>query len=275
MKMDEILRAVLSIWSDLPDLAGPAWETTRLQIKTVLERIQGTDRAEARGELAAELLMLVLQVPSARRSMLAALREEIVPEARSAAGGNALRFLHHDLHAGYTLESWNPEINPPDRTDDALEALLALAARPRRAPPPPGADPDPRLYVNAWFPDHPTATLTVDVPAAFRVNIGPLLTAAGHAEPLPAAASALLVGVGHVDVLVLARDARVVPLRRRLHLPPGPDATVEFAVTPRMRGASHLAVVLLVQNDPIHRLRVPFTVLPLADAAATQERTLE
>jgi len=46
----------------------------------------------------------------------------------------------------------------------------------------------------------------------------------------------------------------VLPLRRRLSLPPAPAHVLEFSIIPLRADHLEIEIVLLVQNEPIHRM---------------------
>jgi hypothetical protein len=87
--------------------------------------------------------------------------------------------------------------------------------------------------------------------APLRVNLGPK-RAGGAAATVTEARC--FDEVDHVDVVVRCATARVEPASRRLAMPPSAERFVEFALTPLRAGALRVAVVVLVQNDPVERL---------------------
>jgi ActR/RegA family two-component response regulator len=117
-------------------------------------------------------------------------------------------------------------------------------------------------YLNAWFPDYlgEDALLIVAVGARLMVNLGPLRSEALQAldATVGRPVDDLLTALDSIDVIVSSSGADVSPLRRRLSLPPGPEATVEFLLTPRRQGLHVLTVVLLHNNDEIHRADFAF-----------------
>jgi len=163
----------------------------------------------------------------------------------------------------------------PTRSGRALEAFpLTASPVPGFGPPPGGVDapppvqnwrspelaPDepPTLHLNAWFPDQPgdDIVLTLDVPASLCVQLGPQ-RGAGASEALSGAVVHALYEVEAIDVLVLCPGADIAPISRRLRMPPDPARVLAFTITPRRAGRLALEVVLLVHNEPIHRMPFP------------------
>lgn len=130
--------------------------------------------------------------------------------------------------------------------------------------------PEAPLCLNAWFPEHPAdpIRLPVGLPAVLRVNLGPPRDAAAASEALPPDVLQALQEVPFIDVLVLCAGADIQPLRRRLQMPPDPAVILEFILTPRRPGPLEIQIVLLVHNEPVHRMLVPVdATAPMAASA--------
>ncbi len=128
----------------------------------------------------------------------------------------------------------------------------------------------PELCLNAWFPDQPgdVARLIVGVAARLCVNLGPARAGSAGSEVLPGEVVQQLREVPFVGVLILCAGADIKPLGRRLPLPPDPERILEFTLIPRRPGELEIQIVLLVHNEPIHRMRFPVTAVIPSDTAA-------
>jgi CheY-like chemotaxis protein len=131
---------------------------------------------------------------------------------------------------------------------------LAISATPTAQLDAPAGSP---IFLNAWFPDHlgPDPSLPIGQPSLLRVNLGPLKTSCLVADaPLCTMERPhLLYTLPYVDILVICIGAKIDSNMKRLTLPPGAAASVNFQVTPCSLASFRLAVNVLVSNEPIHR----------------------
>ncbi len=119
------------------------------------------------------------------------------------------------------------------------------------------------IFLNVWFPAYEPREprLVIDQPIDMNVDLGPQRLAAKRSNtPLDPATREALLGVPRVDVWVQCADASVTPCDGTLVLP-WPTNVLTFVVTPRMVGSMRIGVVLLVRNQPIHRLQRELQVL--------------
>jgi hypothetical protein len=130
-------------------------------------------------------------------------------------------------------------------------------------------DPASTIYLNVWFYDvtGETVTLVEQEPMTLAVNIGPLRQADSEyasSDAISADTSHLFYSIEYLDILIICPDASVEPLNQRLPMPPGPNATVIFTLTPNHPGSVEVTVVILVCNDPIHRSVFSFEAVEAA-----------
>lgn len=119
------------------------------------------------------------------------------------------------------------------------------------------------IFLNVWFPAYEPREprLVVDRPIDMSVDLGPQRRAAKRSDPpLDPATREALLGLPGVDVWVQCADASVTPCDGTLVLP-WPTNVLTFEVTPRVVGNIRIGVVLLVRNQPIHRLQRELQVL--------------
>lgn len=183
--------------------------------------------------------------------------ERLLPATRSAA---AARHALESFSPGLSKSIDLPLAAPPPATRGLLDDV------PSEAP----------LCLNAWFPDHPAdpIRLPVGLPALLHVNLGPPRDDAAASEPLPPDVIQALHEVPFIDVLVLCAGADIRPLRRRLVMPPDPALVLEFALTPSRPGPLEIQIVLLVHNEPIHRMLVPAEAVPSASTSAAASASI-
>jgi hypothetical protein len=231
------------------------------------------DRHEAWVEVTRDIravLESLSQAPGGENS-----REHVV---RRAGRPRLLRLLQtfggfHDRFAELSL---GPGEDDGEPSDQGLEPREIKSAEPLESPPGEAsrglelapAEPPP-LHLNAWFPDQPgdAVALTVDVPANLCVQLGPP-RGAGASEPLPGAVVHGLHEVQAIDVLVLCPGADLAPISQRLRMPPDPARVLNFTITARRAGRLELEIVLLVHNEPIHRMPFPVDALAAEGARA-------
>jgi hypothetical protein len=154
---------------------------------------------------------------------------------------------------------------PPDPLVRLADAALIAADAPGAMPASP-----PDLCLNAWFPDEPSDVprLIVGVAARLHVNLGPPRAGAAGSEVLPNKVVQELSEVPFVDVLLLCAGADIKPLRQRLPMPPDPKRVLQFTLIARRPGELDIQIVLLVHNEPIHRMSFPVTAVTRSDTAA-------
>lgn len=111
-----------------------------------------------------------------------------------------------------------------------------------------------QVYLNVWFPKfEPRAPrFVVDVPIEMRVALGPQRHGA-PTDPLSEDLLGRLRRLSQIDVWVQCADADVTPCDGTLHLP-WPTNVLSFELTPRRPGGLRIVVVLLIHNQPVHRL---------------------
>ncbi|MCY0992149.1 SIR2 family protein [Nannocystis sp. ILAH1] len=111
-----------------------------------------------------------------------------------------------------------------------------------------------QVYLNVWFPKfEPRAPrFVVDVPIEMRVALGPQRQGA-PADPLSEDLLDRLRRLSQIDVWVQCADADVTPCDGTLQLP-WPTNILSFELTPRRTGGLRIAIVLLIHNQPVHRL---------------------
>ncbi|UQA57092.1 serine/threonine-protein kinase [Polyangium aurulentum] len=164
------------------------------------------------------------------------------------------------LRALYAVRSGRPSRRSAFKLRDALGPRSSDGPKstPLEAFPETLSEPAyPPLCLSAWFPDQSgdQARITVGVPARLCVNLGPREERGGvriSVALTPEGAAALDLA-DHAHVLVLCPGARVSPLRQRIRLPPNPARVLSFMVTALRADDLEIEIVLLVQNEPIHR----------------------
>lgn len=111
-----------------------------------------------------------------------------------------------------------------------------------------------QVYLNVWFPKfEPRAPrFVVDVPIEMHVALGPQRHGA-PADPLSEDLLGRLRRLAQIDVWVQCADADVTPCDGTLQLP-WPTNVLSFELTPRRPGGLRIVVVLLIHNQPVHRL---------------------
>ncbi|WAS90540.1 metallophosphoesterase family protein [Nannocystis punicea] len=111
-----------------------------------------------------------------------------------------------------------------------------------------------QVYLNVWFPKfEPRAPrFVVDLPIEMRVALGPQRHGA-PADPLSEDLLDRLRQLSQIDVWVQCADADVTPCDGTLQLP-WPTNVLSFELTPRRPGGLRIVVVLLIHNQPVHRL---------------------
>ena len=111
-----------------------------------------------------------------------------------------------------------------------------------------------QVYLNVWFSKfEPRAPrFVVDVPIEMRVALGPQRHGA-PTDPLSEDLLGRLRRLSQIDVWVQCADADVTPCDGTLHLP-WPTNVLSFELTPRRPGGLRIVVVLLIHNQPVHRL---------------------
>lgn len=111
-----------------------------------------------------------------------------------------------------------------------------------------------QVYLNVWFPKfEPRAPrFVVDEPIDMHVDLGPQRHGA-RPEPISEALKDRLRRLARVDVWVQCADADVAPGDGTLELP-WPTNVLTFQLVPRRHGGLRIVVVLLIKNQPVHRL---------------------
>ena len=111
-----------------------------------------------------------------------------------------------------------------------------------------------QVYLNVWFPKfEPRAPrFVVDEPIDMHVDLGPQRHGA-HPDPLSESLTDRLRRLPRIDVWVQCADADVTPGDGTLELP-WPTNVLTFQLVPRRRGGLRIVVVLLIKNQPVHRL---------------------
>lgn len=128
------------------------------------------------------------------------------------------------------------------------------------------------LNMSLWDGKYETSALFVGRKATLEINIGPRTERAdARYDEIPADRTHLFYSIDFVDIMVVSPGVDVAPLSRRMPMPPGPDATVYFTLTPLWAGYAELTVILLINNDPIHRSSFHYDV---QDAARSLEPAL-
>jgi hypothetical protein len=237
----QVLGALLEHLNELPALVGADWDHVRPSLLADVEAWLLGDSDPA--QLAGNVLFTLRRYPEALARVRAA------RSLRSPANLEGLRSVPSVVYSFATpggLES----MTVPER---ALAEHVAERLRDGLADPA-------AVYLNAWFHERAEgAPLREGKAAPLRVNLGPK-RAGGAAAAVTEARR--FDEVDHVDVVVRCATARVEPSSRRLAMPPSAERFVEFALTPLRAGALRVAVVVLVQNDPVERLEFDDEVAP-------------
>lgn len=118
-----------------------------------------------------------------------------------------------------------------------------------------------QVFLNVWFPKfEPRAPrFRVDEPIEMHVDLGPQRHGS-RTEPLSDDLRDRLRQLSQVDVWVQCADADVTPCDGTLRLP-WPTNVLSFALTPRRAGGLRIVVVLMIHNQPVHRLEREVQVL--------------
>lgn len=111
-----------------------------------------------------------------------------------------------------------------------------------------------QVYLNVWFPKfEPRAPrFVVDEPIDMHVDLGPQRHRA-HPDPISESLKDQLRRLARIDVWVQCADADVTPGDGTLELP-WPTNVLTFQLVPRRPGGLRIVVVLLIKNQPVHRL---------------------
>lgn len=123
-------------------------------------------------------------------------------------------------------------------------------------------EPQAEVFLNVWFPafEPNEPQLIVGQVIELCVDLGPSRPGSGpQARALNAAVLAQLREVSWVDVWVQCPDADVTPCEGTLDLRT-PGSVLGFMLTPRSAGSLRIVVVLLLRNQPIHRVEREFQV---------------
>lgn len=111
-----------------------------------------------------------------------------------------------------------------------------------------------QVYLNVWFPKfEPRAPrFVVDEPIDMHVDLGSQRHGA-LPDPLSESLKDRLRRLPRIDVWVQCADADVTPGDGTLELP-WPTNVLTFQLVPRRPGGLRIVVVLLIKNQPVHRL---------------------
>lgn len=111
-----------------------------------------------------------------------------------------------------------------------------------------------QVFLNVWFPKfEPRAPrFILDEPIEMCVALGPQRHDA-PADPLSEDLLGRLRRLSQIAVWVQCADADVTPCDGTLWLP-WPSNVLSFELTPRRPGGLRIVVVLLIHNQPVHRL---------------------
>ncbi len=111
-----------------------------------------------------------------------------------------------------------------------------------------------QVYLNVWFPKfEPRAPrFVVDEPIDMHVDLGPQRRGA-QPGPISESLKDRLRRLARIDVWVQCADADVTPGDGTLELP-WPTNVLTFQLVPRRPGGLRIVVVLLIKNQPVHRL---------------------
>lgn len=121
------------------------------------------------------------------------------------------------------------------------------------------------LNISLWDGKYETSALSVGREVTLEVNIGPRTKrAVARHDAITADQAHLFYSIDFVEVMVVSPGVDVEPLSRKMPMPPGPDATVYFTLTPLWAGDVELIVILLINNDPIHRSSFHYEVQDVA-----------
>lgn len=237
MRVDEsvlVLQALLDHIGALPERVGPDWERVRPKLFELVEVwLRGDEDPSA---LAGQVLAVLGRYPEAIEllapSIVPVALESMVPKHRAFNFGIPLP-IRLDASASRAPEPERPITQLAERLRDAL------------------VDPS-SVHLNAWFPGHATeASLVVGTASKLCVNLGPRRDDGATAA---VADASRFDTVDHVYVVVRCASAYIKPAMARLAMPPRADRVAEFSLTPFKPGPMRIAVVVLVQNDPVERL---------------------
>lgn len=114
---------------------------------------------------------------------------------------------------------------------------------------------DEQVYLNVWFPKfEPRAPrFVVDEPIDMHVDLGPQHHDGARPNPISESLKDRLRRLTGIDVWVQCADADVTPGDGTLLLP-WPTNVLAFQLVPRRSGGLRIVVVLLIKNQPVHRL---------------------
>jgi hypothetical protein len=286
MTPEVVLRALLAIWDELPDLVGDDWPRILPDLQALLDRLRTTGDPD----VTTDLVLALRAFPAARtrlRAAAAAISEAGVEDTATSAPTHGVpRRSRHAPAAGGPVGGSEPHVrgggSDEERPATATRSLTALAEelgtradKARRtvdagSPPPPAAAALATCHVRAEM----DATMVVDRTATVEVIVS--REAIGGAIHQAVAEGATEVDPGRrliVQVLPKTNVEMVGESRAELDVPAsGEPQTVYFDVRPTDVGQASLWVVARQGQVPLVTLKLTASVTSAGSSARASAR---
>ena len=288
MTPEVVLRALLAIWDELPDLVGDDWPRILPDLQASLERLRTTGDPN----VTTDLVLGLRPYPAARAKLQAAVATASAADGQEATAPDATptapRRPSRGTAAGGTVDGPEPHLRggggeggdvPPGLSTPTLTALaeeLGIRADEARrtvdagSPPPPPAAAMATCHVRAEM----DATMVVDRTATVEVIVS--REAIGGAIHEAAAEGAAEVDSGRrliIQVLPKTNVEVVGESRAEIDVPAsGEPQTVYFDIRPTDQGQGSLWVVARQGQLPLVTLKLTASVTATGSSARSTSR---